>query len=450
MKNYQLDDNTLHFWLIKLPPLPQKVNRRIFATLKHERRLILNYILKHYSTAELTIVENPSGKPYLLNAQLEFNTSHSGQYLAIAIAKTVVGVDIEKFKQRDYAHFSSRFFSQHFYQHLLSLPSYMQGLVFFKQWAKTESWVKMLGNSVFNFPEISANAHFLSFMPKIGLTASICTMQPVKLIQHDLDWSYPASYQQQLETLYEQALQDIINPNLKIHWLETVDSTQNYLKNLPSVLTPMLCCSQLQTKGRGRLGREWLSPGGVNIYFSLRITVAKLEALSLVIALSIIKTLQEQLGINAQVKWPNDIYVNHKKIAGVLIEVLKNQQVIIGVGVNVNATNDMLPETASSLYEILHEQIDIKLLFSHLVTRIYQDIKQFEQEGFESFKSTWQSCDLLQDKNISVKQNNMVISGRARGVTNQGYLIIESKNRSFVEVGSGEATIQFFPREKIE
>ncbi len=458
IKTFELSANKIHFWLIKLPTQTAKVDRELLTQLKKERRQILKNILQNYLSEPFNLLENSSGKPYLENNHLEFNTSHSGSYLAIAISKSPIGIDIEKFKIRNFIHFSERFFENDWAKaHLISLKPYLQGLAFFKQWSITEAWVKMLGVTIFNFPQMDTeNFHFLSFQPKVGLTATLCQKHPIDNIEvKELDWSHPDTYHEELLRCFEKDLKiSLQTPSLEIKWLDTIDSTQNYIKKILNPPMPFICLSESQTQGKGRLGREWISPKGVNIYCSMLWDIQRpameLGGFSLVVALAIIKTLNHELQIKTQVKWPNDIYYQGKKLAGILIELFNHSplhsQVIIGIGINVNATQSMLPSTATSLYEINQEIHDRKQLLKMLSIQLQQNIQKFEKGGFQGFQADWFLYDMLYQKEVSITQGTRIIHGRAEGVNSQGYLIIRDSENNLHEVGSGEASIQSFQK----
>src|SRR6185436_13745053 len=138
---------------------------------------------------------------------------------------------------------------------------------------------------------------------------------------------------------------------MKIHYitLDSVDSTNNWVKSHLADLKPLTCVTaEEQTAGRGRFKRHWISPRGENIYASLYLTVplgsGYLPNLGQIMAFACAKVLRG-LGLKALLKWPNDILIQDKKIAGVLTEtVTKDDEigVILGIGLNVNMSQESL------------------------------------------------------------------------------------------------------------
>lgn len=155
-----------------------------------------------------------------------------------------------------------------------------------------------------------------------------------------------------------------------LHLFTSIDSTNRYLKDLPSSPAVEICCTEMQTQGRGRFGRHWHSPFGENIYCSARWSfncdLSRLAGLSLVSSLAVVaflNTLSNSKDI--KIKWPNDILWGNKKLCGSLIEILaesnSSAQVIIGIGLNVNTDteNHPLPDKPwCSLYEIFKQPYD--------------------------------------------------------------------------------------------
>jgi len=145
------------------------------------------------------------------------------------------------------------------------------------------------------------------------------------------------------DTVYTLLQQNNSQTPYKLHFYDSLDSTNTTIKSLPAEDNILVCCAETQTKGRGRFGRTWHSPVGENIYCSVKWPFSKpvlhLSGLSLVIALAVMATLQK-LGFHQDIgiKWPNDILWQGKKLAGILIETqgTRELQVIIGIGMNIS------------------------------------------------------------------------------------------------------------------
>ncbi|MBF0253436.1 MAG: biotin--[acetyl-CoA-carboxylase] ligase, partial [Candidatus Omnitrophica bacterium] len=153
-----------------------------------------------------------------------------------------------------------------------------------------------------------------------------------------------------------------------IEYHQELDSTNNraYRMAEEGANQGLLVISEYQTKGKGRAGREWMSPSGVGLYFSLvlkpQLHIEKIPSVTLVAALSIVETIKDELGLEFQIKWPNDILFRGKKICGILSEIKaepdKIDFIVLGIGININTAKKDLPEKADSLKEILGNNVD--------------------------------------------------------------------------------------------
>jgi BirA family biotin operon repressor/biotin-[acetyl-CoA-carboxylase] ligase len=237
-------------------------------------------------------------------------------------------------------------------------------------------------------------------------------------------------------------------PGIKIEDFIEIQSTNTYLKQHPKLTIPCLCYSEYQTQGKGRLGRKWQSPFGLNLNFSLswqfHCSIQHLQGLSLCIGLAVTKAIETYCNISQlKVKWPNDIIFEHQKLAGILIEIIqssdKETNVIIGIGVNVNGLpHDMhlADRKWTSLSQILHSPIIRQDLLVSIIKKLEKYLIQFESQGFSSFMQEWLLKDALFGKNITIKQHHEHLIGIAKGVNTQGYLILqEGVHTRLVDVG---------------
>lgn len=210
IEDYKLNEHEVHLWQIELPPSSYPARFEKLHSLKIKRREILIDILSKY--LKRPINENDfelqaSGKPYLKQHKIAFNTSHTRHVLLIALHQSLeLGIDIEWMAKRSIKHFSQRFWGQEWYEkHLQPLNQYIQTIGFFQAWTGTEAWVKALGQTIFNHQEFPmtkfpAQAIFLHddwqfkyFMPYPNFMASLCCSQKIKkvflkkIIIRDLD-----------------------------------------------------------------------------------------------------------------------------------------------------------------------------------------------------------------------------------------------------------------------
>lgn len=197
---------------------------------------------------------------------------------------------------------------------------------------------------------------------------------------------------------------------------------------------PLVVLAERQTAGRGRRGRKWVSPFGENIYYSLALRIEggmrQLEGLSLLVGLAVLKTLKDSGVDAAGLKWPNDVLVGRRKIAGVLLELLGDPadvcHVIIGVGVNVNmrASYEVDQEWTS-----VHIETGIPSDRNEMVARLSANIAAYlavhQQQGFGAYKSEWEENHLWQGRAVTLLAGSEAIEGVVLGIDAQGALQLQ-------------------------
>lgn len=234
---------------------------------------------------------------------------------------------------------------------------------------------------------------------------------------------------------------------------ETIDSTNDYLRNGMYPKNLRICLAEHESKGRGRMGRAWAAPFGRNIYCSFSYAfnkdISEMAGLSLVIGI-LIATMLESLDphLKPLLKWPNDIYANHQKIGGILIDLIAeangNCRAIIGVGLNINMRGGVLEgvdQPWTSLEHLLNVQLDRNVIVAQLINAIVKGMDLFAEKGLEPFLSDWKRYDMLENKQISVSRGTEILSGIARGVTPQGYLRVELPSGEIQNFSCGDTTL---------
>ena len=213
-----------------------------------------------------------------------------------------------------------------------------------------------------------------------------------------------------------------------------------------------LVLAEMQTQGRGRRGRKWISPFASNIYMSLLwtldISIAEMAGLSLVVAISVATALQKSGVKNVMLKWPNDIYVDNKKLAGVLLELRGESNspcnAVIGIGVNVN-----MPEesgvTIDQDWVDMEGELKTAVNRNHVVAEILNELIprliKFNKYGFKEFIDEWKTLDLLAEKRINIEGHVSINEGVAHGVDKHGALLVEH-NGKIQSLYSGEVSIR--------
>ena len=193
--------------------------------------------------------------------------------------------------------------------------------------------------------------------------------------------------------------------------------------------------AEQQTSGRGRRGKAWYSPLGENVYLSIlwqtELSVAKLNGLSLALGVVIATMLSDVFGINAQLKWPNDVLVKDKKIAGILVEVdgvIEGPlRVVVGLGLNVSTErettepngHDWTSVQAHSERNASRTHVALNVMSSLLTA-----LSEFERNGFRTFRQRWMALDAYAGMPVQVTFHEHSVAGMALGVDEDGALMI--------------------------
>jgi BirA family biotin operon repressor/biotin-[acetyl-CoA-carboxylase] ligase len=194
---------------------------------------------------------------------------------------------------------------------------------------------------------------------------------------------------------------------------------------------PFLVLAERQTAGRGRRGRKWVSPFAENVYYSLVLRIEggmrQLEGLSLVVGLAVMQALRE-LGVSAAgLKWPNDVLVGQKKIAGILLELVGDPadvcHVVLGVGINVNMQmTDEVDQQWTSMRLETGKVFDRNQMVAVLSEKLQGYLHRHQVEGFSAIQSEWEQNHLWQGRAVSLIAGVNQIDGEVLGIDKQGAL----------------------------
>lgn len=220
--------------------------------------------------------------------------------------------------------------------------------------------------------------------------------------------------------------------------LSHVDSTNQYLLNRAYKLqSGDACLAEYQKAGRGRRRRHWVSPFGTNLYLSIFWRLAQgpsaAVGLSLVIAVVIAEVLQRLGAHNIRVKWPNDLYLNDRKLAGILVELIGKTgdaaHLVIGVGVNLTmcATH---AQAISQRWINLQEtgiSVDRNALAAILINTLRQSMQRFEKDGLTPLISNWNLLDNCINRPVKLIIGEEQIFGIAKGVNQNGALLLDQQ-----------------------
>lgn len=214
---------------------------------------------------------------------------------------------------------------------------------------------------------------------------------------------------------------------------DSIDSTNaEALRALERLqAAPFLVLAERQTAGRGRRGRKWVSPFAENIYYSLVLRIEggmrQLEGLSLVVGLAVMQALRE-LGVKGVgLKWPNDVLVGQKKIAGILLELVGDPadvcHVVLGVGINVNMQmTDEVDQQWTSMRLESGRVFDRNSLVAGLGVMLQKYLARHQTGGFPAVQAEWEQNHLWQGRAVSLIAGVNQIDGEVLGIDNQGAL----------------------------
>lgn len=236
---------------------------------------------------------------------------------------------------------------------------------------------------------------------------------------------------------------------------EETDSTNTRAKRLAEEAGShgTLVVAERQTDGKGRRGRTWETLDGRNIYMSLllkpKLLPEKISPVTLVAALAAQQAVSRITGMQSQVKWPNDLVINGKKICGILTEMSSQvdfiNYVVIGIGINVNATffEGELSDKAESISHLSGARVRRSELIAEFLNAFEPLYDCFEKEGsIEFMKEAYQQVLVNKDRHVTVLGAESSFDGIARGIDSAGELLVEKEDGTMVTVLSGEVSVR--------
>ena len=233
----------------------------------------------------------------------------------------------------------------------------------------------------------------------------------------------------------------MINFPLREVYLESVDSTNSYLKRIikeNELFEGLAVMANVQTSGRGRMGRSWLSEKGDTLCMSIAVKNEYRDGFTLLASMAVYDALKPFCEDKAlQIKWPNDIISENKKLAGILCERV-NEYTVIGVGINVNGKSfaEEIRQKATSIELLSGKKNDLKDVF-RAVKKAFEDV--FAKHNFTftaKAKSEYESLCINMGKAVATEK----FSGIAVGVADSGALLVNTEDE-IVCVSSGEVAV---------
>jgi BirA family biotin operon repressor/biotin-[acetyl-CoA-carboxylase] ligase len=249
-----------------------------------------------------------------------------------------------------------------------------------------------------------------------------------------------AAFQPLHAELIRQPITPSVNSRLdSLEVFHDIDSTSDYLKRTQSDhkdYRARVCVAEWQSAGRGRRGRRWVSPYGTNLYLSLaaqsnEATLAS-GGLSLAAAVAVVRALQAYGIDGLGLKWPNDILLEGRKLAGILLDLSGESggpyHVVIGIGINLKVPESAAREIDQPWADLSRcgADIDRNRLTGLIVEALIRAIDAYNEAGLEAFTQEWARFDLISGRNVELRQDReTMISGVARGIDSHGALLIE-------------------------
>ena len=238
--------------------------------------------------------------------------------------------------------------------------------------------------------------------------------------------------------LYDKAQLQALAPMAPVHCFSVIDSTNQYLfERVNQLSSGESCLAECQTAGRGRRGKPWVSPFGcqliLSMYWRLEQGMAAAMGLSLAVGVAVVQAL-ESLGYpGVELKWPNDLYYQGRKLAGILVEMSGSAgascNLVIGVGLNLAMPareGERIDQAWSELRHIQPELVDRNLLAARMLGHLQQAMLTFEQQGLSHFVDDWNRLDHFAGRPVRLLMGEQEIRGIARGIDDRGALRLET------------------------
>lgn len=214
-----------------------------------------------------------------------------------------------------------------------------------------------------------------------------------------------------------------------------------------------LCLAETQSAGKGRRGRQWVSPFGHNLYLSLvrefSNGAAALDGLSLVVGLALVTALRDLGFQGLQLKWPNDVLLDGRKLAGVLLEMSGDPSglchVVIGIGLNLRSEQESMAAIDQpwvALDQAGYRSDKRNVLVGAVLNKLLTALQMFERSGFAPFMARWQEFDCTFGRDIALLTAAGAVRGRGLGVNQSGALLLETPDGAVQRFHGGEVSLR--------
>lgn len=241
-----------------------------------------------------------------------------------------------------------------------------------------------------------------------------------------------------------------------IHYFEEVGSTQEIARELAAkgAAQGTAVIAETQTAGRGRMGRGWHSPPGVNLYTTIILrpssALCEVPRLSLVAGVAVAEAIETAAPVIVQLKWPNDIWIKGRKAGGIIAEAVTDSRqnltsVLLGIGLNLNLAADDMPEEirprATSVLIASGRKCDRVAVANALFLRLNTRYMEIETRGFATIRPLWERYSALTGKRVTVIEQSARETGVVRGIDSDGALLLDTA-AGVRRVVAGDVTLE--------
>ena len=211
--------------------------------------------------------------------------------------------------------------------------------------------------------------------------------------------------------------------------------------------------AEMQTRGRGRKGREWVSVSGGGIYLSLilrpNLAPSQILQIPLVAGVALVKSIEKIDSLQPRIKWPNDILIGKRKVGGILTEmnceIDEVNFVILGIGINVNIPGSLLAAETTSLASSLSEEYGEHISRARLVQSFLNEFEiiygQYMKSGFDSIRDDWKHLNNTIGSWIKANDGGKETEGLALDIDNEGFLLVKKENGDVSRIISGDISL---------
>lgn len=248
-------------------------------------------------------------------------------------------------------------------------------------------------------------------------------------------------------------LNQYLNQKLNITIFPELDSTNNYLKKLGSQgeKDDALVIAEVQTGGRGTRGRSFYSPNGTGVYFSLllhpKMTAEKSLFLTVMAAVSVAETVMKYNKHDVKIKWVNDVYIDGKKVCGILTEGAVTAQkmldyAVVGIGINITAPENGFPENIKDIATAVFSEKSEENIKEKLIAEVVNRFFEMYNGNDIDFVSRYKEYSYLTGKKINIIAGDILKSATVLSITDECHLLVKNENGKIEEISSGDVSVR--------